>query len=103
MNVKAHNEWEQYKRIIQYGVQFTKCIDSMGKVSFKNNLLKKSETEVIHLRPHATKADYRFNNDEEYGNVEHDENMLPSGEYMTNQSFWLNNNYIIKQLKELLE
>lgn len=103
LNTKVRNEWEQYKRIVQYGVKFTKCTDSLGNVSFKNNLPNKSETEVIHLRPHAMKAAYRFNNGEEYGNVERDANMLPNGEYMTTQSFWLNNNYIIKQLKELLE
>lgn len=103
LDVTVRKEWEQYKHIIQCGVQFTKCIDSAGKVSFKNNLPNKSETEIIHVRPHATKAAYRFNNGEEYGNVERDANMLPSGEYMTTQSFWINNNYILKQLKNLLE
>lgn len=103
LDVTVRKEWEQYKHIIQYGVQFTKCMDSAGKVSFKNNLPNKSETEVIHMRPHATKAAYRFNNGEEYGNVERDANILPSGEYMTTQSFWINNNYILKQLKNLLE
>lgn len=101
--VTVRKEWEQYRHIIQYGVKFTKCVDSNGKISFKNNLPNKSETEVIHVRPHATKAAYRFNNGEEYGNVERDANMLPSGEYMTTQSFWINNSYILKQLKRLLE
>ena len=103
LDVTVRREWEQYKRIIQYGVQFTKCIDNAGKVSFKNNLPNKSETEIIHVRPHATKAAYRFKDGEEYGNVERDANVLPSGEYMTTQSFWINNNYILKQLKKLLE
>ena len=39
-------------------------------------------------------------NGESYGNVERDANMLPNGEYMTTQSFWINNNYILKQLKD---
>ena len=103
MNVTVRKEWEQYRHIIQYGVKFTKCVDSSGKMSFKNNLPNKSETEVIHVRPHATKAAYRFKNGEEYGNVERDANMLPSGEYMTTQSFWINNSYILKQLKRLLD
>ena len=51
------------------------------------------------MRPHATKAAYRFRNGEEYGNVERDANELPNGEFMTTQSFWINNSYIIKQLK----
>lgn len=103
LDVTVRKEWERYKHIIQYGVKFTKCIDSSGKISFKNNLPNKIETEVIHVRPHATKAAYRFNSGEEYGNVERDANVLPSGEYMTTQSFWINNNYILKQLKNLLE
>lgn len=98
LNVKVRREWEAYKRIIKYGVYFEKLIDSKGKVSFKNNLPNKSETEVIHVRPHATKAAYRFNNGEEYGNVARDANMLPNGEYMTTQSFWINNDYVLSQL-----
>lgn len=103
LEVTVRNEWEQYKHIIKYGVEFTKCIDSAGKISFKNNLPNKSDTEVIHVRPHATKAAYRFNNGEEYGDVERDANMLPNGEYMTTQSFWINNSYILKQLKKFLD
>lgn len=99
LDVTVRSEWEQYKHIIQYGIQFVKCVDSNGKISFKNNLPNKSETEIIHVRPHATKAAYRFNNGEEYGNVERDANMLPNGEYMTTQSFWINNSYILEQLK----
>lgn len=51
----------------------------------------------------ATKAAYRFENGEDYGNVERDANMLPNGEYMTTQSFWINNSYILAQLKCLKE
>ena len=103
LDVTVRNEWEEYKRIIQYGVKFTKVLDKAGKVSFKNNLPNKSETEIIHVRPHAIKAAYRFNNGEEYGNVDRDANILPSGEYMTTQSFWINNDYILKQLKCIKE
>ena len=99
LEITVRREWERYKHIIQYGIEFTKCTDKSGKVSFKNNLPNKSETEIIHVRPHATKAAYRFNNGEEYGNVERDANRLPNGEYMTTQSFWINNSYILKQLK----
>lgn len=62
LEVTVRKEWEHYKHIIQYGVEFTKCIDSKGKISFKNNLPNKSETEIIHVRPHSTKAAYRFSN-----------------------------------------
>jgi type II site-specific deoxyribonuclease len=99
LEITVRKEWEKYKHIIQTGIEFTKCIDKSGKISFRNNLPNKSETEIIHVRPHAAKAAYRFNNGEKYGNVERDANILPSGEYMTTQSFWINNSYILKQLK----
>lgn len=103
LEVTVRKEWEQYKRIIQYGVLFKKCVDSKGNVSFQNNLPNKSETEIIHVRPHAQKAAYRFANGEEYGNVERDANVLPNGEYMTTQSFWINNTYVLKQLKNIID
>lgn len=103
LNITVRDEWEAYKNTIIYGVEFTKHVDSNGKISFTNNLPNKSETEIIHIRPHAQKAAYRFNNGEEYGNVDRDANMLPSGEYMTTQSFWINNSYILKQIKDLLD
>jgi hypothetical protein len=103
LNITVRKEWEQYKRLFQYGVQFTKYIDEKGKVYFLNNLPNKSDTEIIHVRPHATKAAYRFSNGEEYGNVDRDANVLPNGEYMTTQSFWINNTYILKQLKKIIE
>ena len=102
LDVTVRSEWEEYKRIFQYGVEFTKHVDSNGKVSFSNNLPCKSETEVIHIRPHATKAAYRFKSGFELGNVDRDANMLPNGEYMTTQSFWINNSYILKQLTNML-
>ena len=64
------------------------------------SLPNKSETEIIHVRPHGTKAAYRFNNGEEYGNVDRGANVLLNGEYMTTQSFWLNNTYIAEQIKD---
>ncbi len=103
LDVVVRKEWEQYQRVIRYGVEFTKRIDSKGKISFFNNLPKKSETEIIHVRPHATKAAYKFNDGQEYGNVDRDANILPNGEYMTTQSFWINNSYILKQIKKIID
>ena len=41
LEVTVRKEWEQYKHIIEYGVQFTKLIDRNGKISFSNNLPNK--------------------------------------------------------------
>lgn len=33
------------------------------------------------------------------GNINRDANELPDGQWMTTHSFWINNDYILKQLK----
>lgn len=83
-------EWGQAKEIIQKGVILKKVV--YGK-SFRNtnNLLKQSETNFIHLRPHAKNSfDYdlpysKFTN----GAVE-----------ITKQSFWLNKKFINQLLQK---
>lgn len=69
----------------------------------KRLVLNKSETVIIYVRTHAKKAIYRYNKGEEYGNVERVANTLPNGEYMTTQNFWINNSYILGQIKDIVE
>ena len=66
--------------------------------TISNNLLGQQDNRIIHVRPHATKAAYRFHDGFEKGNVERDANPLPDGQWMTTQSFWINNSYILEQL-----
>ncbi len=94
----VRSEWEEYKRIINQGVEFARVVQSSGKIVVGNNLLNKSDTSIIHIRPHAGKAAYRFADGFEIGNVEKDADELPNGEYMTKQCFWINNDYILLQL-----
>ena len=63
-----------------------------------NNLPKKVDNPIIHIRPHAQKSAYKLKDGTVIGNVERDANELPNGEYMTTQSFWINNSYILEQL-----
>lgn len=53
-----------------------------------NNLPKPSENRVSHVRPHGRNAD--------------DVDILPDGRTLTKQCFWLNNSYILSQIKDLL-
>lgn len=87
-------EWLEYQRIIREGIKF-----KVGK-RILNNLPKSSETKVFHIRPHANKAAYLIDG-RKYGNgnLESDADMLPNGDYMTKQSFWLNKNYILDIIK----
>ncbi|WP_286209419.1 Sau3AI family type II restriction endonuclease [Dubosiella newyorkensis] len=95
---KVRPGWEKIKRIVQEGVDFIPKIEKSGKVTYANNLPKKSENEVIHIRPHAPKAAYRFFDGTVIGDLKHADE-LPDGQMMTKQSFWINNDYLLSQLK----
>lgn len=86
--------WLQVKNTILAGVKFD--IKPNGTIS--NNLLGQHDNRIIHVRPHATKSAYRLSNGFEKGNIERDANPLPDGQWMTTQSFWINNSYILEQL-----
>lgn len=90
----VHDGWQLVKDTLITGIQFT--INKNGNIS--NNLLKKNDNKIIHIRPHATKAAYKLHNGYEKGIIDRDANPLPDGQWMTTQSFWINNNYILKQI-----
>ena len=63
-----------------------------------NNLPAKKDNRIIHVRPHAAKSAYKLDGFVS-GNIDRDADELPSGEYMTRQSFWINNSYLLEQLE----
>ena len=77
-------------------------LESRGKRIY-NNLPKKSDNRVAHVRPHANKAAYKLQDGTTIGDVEHDASELPDGRAMTRQSFWLNNDYVLDFIKRGLE
>lgn len=74
--MEVRKVWERTKAIIKEGPKLT--VNKNGTVS--NNLPKKMESPVCHVRPKATNAADTF--------------PLPTGGSMTKQCFWLNNTYI---------
>lgn len=59
------------------------------------------DTRIIHSRPHSRKSAYYFKDKNLIiGNIERDADMLPNGDMMTTQSFWLNNSYVYEQIKK---
>lgn len=98
LNITVRREWENIKHIVEYGVSFTKKKTKKGYV-IQNSLPGKKENEIIHIRPHSKRSAYKFADGEIIGNIKRDANELPNGEYMTTQSFWINNDYFLKQLK----
>lgn len=71
--------WAQTVQPIRQGVQLTPT-----ERGTRNNLPKKSENRVAHVRPH--------------GKDSNDVLPLPDGRDMPKQCFWLNNTYIEEQI-----
>lgn len=95
-------EWELYRDKFIAGVQFSQKVQQQGQVIIVNDLPKKSDTQIFHLRPHSSKSAYLING-VRYGNgTEADMDTLPNGDKMTHQCFWLNNSYVAEIIKDLL-
>lgn len=105
LNTTVRNGWEQIRDTIIDGVKFDmQAVQSggrIGKFNIKNNLPKKEDNPIIHIRPHAQKSYYKFDGYED-GNPA-DGNELPDGRWMTTQCFWLNNTYIKSILRDDLK
>lgn len=112
LETTGKKEWEKYKNKFIDGVNFKFKIKKAKNISDKtasgnteyiveNDLLKKKETEIFHLRPHSDKSAYLIKG-KRYGNgKETDMDELPNGDKMTKQCFWLNNTYIEKVIKDI--
>lgn len=101
LNDTVYTGWNNIRSIINDGVKFTKKQTKSGLV-ISNNFPKKAANTIIHIRPHAKKSAYLFKNGETIGNITRDANELPDGQWMTTQSFWINNSYILNQLNKNL-
>lgn len=58
-----------------------------------------ADNKILFIRSNVTKSAYRLKNGFTRGNVERDANELPNGEWMTTQSFWIDSNYVLSQIK----
>ena len=94
-------EWNKYKEKFIEGVNFTVKNLSCGKQIIENDLPKKTDTKIFHLRPHSSKSAYLING-KKYGNGSStDMDLLPNGDKMTHQCFWLNNDYISEIIRDI--
>lgn len=96
------DEWELYKKKLLEGVNFKHSTDKNGKVKTENDLPKMSDTQMFHLRPRAEKSAYLINGKRYGGGTESDMDLLPNGDKMTKQCFWLNHKYVLKIIKDIL-
>lgn len=112
LETTGKKEWETYKNKFKSGVNFKIKIKKSKDISnetangnteyiIENDLPKKKETEIFHLRPHSERSAYLING-KRYGNgKDKDMDELPNGDKMTKQCFWLNNTYIEKIIKDI--
>ena len=92
--------WNQTKRVLAEGVRLVEKRDKNDVPRYFNNLPKKGDSEALHVRPHANKSAYKFEDGRVRGDIDKDASRLPDGRYMTKQSFWINNDYLAKAIAE---
>lgn len=90
----AQKGWLAIRNKIRNGVTFT-----IKKNTVYNDLPGSSDNRIMHIRPHTKQSAYKLNNGFTKGNINRDADQLPNGEWMTTQCLWLNNSYILSQLK----
>lgn len=99
LNNIVRDGWEKVVNTIKDGVQLTIEQTSNGPV-VRNNFPSRKDNEIIHVRPHAQRAYYKLADGTVIGEGQlTNANPLPDGTWMTNHCFWINNDYILKQLK----
>ena len=102
LNGEVQEGWNKIKETIAKGLELSKREQKDGFV-IENNLPKKKDNAIIHIRPHSRKAFYVLENGEVCGSGSYsDADQLPDGRWMTKQSFWLNNDYVMSILDKSL-
>lgn len=101
LNTLVQEGWTSIRDTIRNGVKFKIKETSKGFI-VKNSFPKKKDNKIIHIRPHAQKSAFLFSNGQTIGNINRDANELPDGQWMTTQSFWINNSYILQQINHNL-
>lgn len=95
----VYKEWKTIKDTVDNGVILTKKGNRIV-----NNFPTKNKNGAIHIRPHAQRSFYVFEDGSTFGSGSiSDTDDLPDGRRMTKQSFWLNNTYLLDQLDDELK
>lgn len=99
--------WEDTVEKLKKGV-ILEAVPRGTSIQIRNNFIKKTDNQICHVRPHESLADYSENG--KYADklpakvnwINKPQNSKYSNQWMTKQSFWLNNDYIREQVKDLL-
>lgn len=94
--------WSAAVDRVRSGVTFTKQTRSDGSFwRVLNDLPAKTDNRIAHVRPHTSRSAYSLDDGTRIGDIEKDGDRLPDGQWMTKQSFWLNNDYIAQIVSEI--
>ena len=97
--------WNKTISVLNSGVELMYKKTKKGH-KVLNNLQKKSENKIIHVKPHTGESAYIKNSYSSRLPVKaqwHDKPEEYSEYYMTKQSFFLNNTYVKSKVKDLLD
>lgn len=86
--------WDETRKVIREGVELNPYRDASGKLKVTNNLPGMADNPIVHVRPHTSKAAYRFADGTEIGDIARNAYELPDRRWMTRQSFWFNKSYL---------
>ncbi len=86
--------WDETRKVIRKGVELNSYRDASGKLKVTNNLPGMADNPIVHVRPHTSKAAYKFADGTEVGDIARNACELPDGRWMTKQSFWFNKGYL---------
>ncbi len=102
LNGEVKRGWDAVVAEINNGIRFSIKKTKNG-VIVENSLPKKKDNAIVHVRPHAQKRYFEFNDGTIIGDgTRSDANQLPDGTWMPHYSFWINNDYVLDQLDENL-
>lgn len=90
--------WKEAQETIKRGVKLVEEKWKSGKIIYRNDLPGMADNQIAHVRHKADKTAYLLEDGTVVGDVKKDALPLPDGRWMTKQSFWLNNSYILSIL-----
>jgi DNA mismatch repair protein MutH len=96
LNVEGKEDWTRAQQVVREGVKF-----KVSGSRVYNNLPNYSETTIFHLRPKSNNSAYNVPDKCLHrGDIEKDADILPNGDMMTRQCFWLSKKYLLGQIKK---
>lgn len=89
IDCQARQCWEETRESVERGADLRLSWTSGGKPIIRNGLPGMRDNPYVHVRNHASESYYRAKGMPELGDNPRFGSMLPNGDVMTKQSFWI--------------